>query len=316
MPRIPPKFLNCVTYFYEDEVAARFGYNPRGTGFFIASPTVIEGRSFPYLVTNQHIIKEGLHTLRLEKRDGDGFNTLTIEPSKWFSLDKYDIAVTPLSATLQREHQMSLAHTSVFLTQERKEKEKIGVGEDVFMVGLYVDLPALGKRPPSVRFGNISMDPYPIEQFDGSVADSYCIDMRSRGGYSGSPVFVYRTPGYDLEDQLAPNLSKASFLLSGANHLSLLGIHWGQFPEIWEVTSEGNLKDEAGASEVKEPLLTDGKYIKGLSGMTCVLPAWSILEVLDHPVLQAIRDHANSRLVKVPTTQPAPAVVQESVEAP
>ena len=50
---------------------------------------------------------------------------------------------------------------------------------------------------------------------------------------------------------------------------------------MWEVTSEGTLKGEAGTSEVKEPLLTDGKYIKGLSGMTCVLPAWSILEVLD-----------------------------------
>ena len=223
-----------------------------------------------------------MHTLRLEKRDGDGIYIHKTDPSKWFSLDKYDIAVTPVPASLVNEHQVNAVHASMFLTQERKESEKIGVGEDVFMIGLYVDLRALGKQPPSVRFGNISMDPYPIEQFDGSIADSYCIDMRSRGGYSGSPVFVYRTPGYDLEDQLASNLSEASILLSGTNHLSLLGIHWGQFPEIWEVTSEGSLKDDVGASEAKEPLLTDGKYIKGLSGMTCVLPAWSIREVLDH----------------------------------
>lgn len=284
MPRIPPKLLNCVTYFYEDAGKAELGYNPRGTGFVIAYPTAIEGRSWACLVTNRHVIEEGLHTLRLEKRDGDGSNTLKTEPSNWVSLDKYDIAATLLPAALVREYQMNLVPTRVFLTQERKENEQIGVGEDVFMVGLYVDLPALGKRPPSVRFGNISMDPYPIEQFDGSVAESYCIDMRSRGGYSGSPVFVYRTPGYDLEDRLASDPRESSILLSGTNHLSLLGIHWGQFPEIWEVTSEGSLKDEASASGVKEPLLTDGRYIKGLSGMTCVLPAWSILEVLDHLV--------------------------------
>ena len=227
MPRIPPRILNCVTYFYENEANARFGYNPRGTGFIIASPAAIEGHFFPYLVTNQHIIKEGFLTLRLEKRDGDGFNTLTIEPSKWFFRDKYDIAVTPFSGALVTEHQISVVHTTEFLTQDLKEKEKIGIGEDVFMVGLYVDLPALGKRPPSVRFGNISMDPYRIEQFNGSVADSYCIDMRSRGGYSGSPVFVYRTPGYDLEEQLASSRMESSLLFSGTNHLSLLGIHWG-----------------------------------------------------------------------------------------
>ena len=284
MPRIPPRFLNCVTYFYEDAGKAEWGQNPRGTGFVIFYPTAIEGRSLACLVTNRHLIEAGHHTLRLEKRGGDGSTIFKAEPSKWFSLDKYDIAVTPLPPSLVHEHQIHLVPTSALLTQERKENEQIGVGEDVFMVGLYVDLPALGKRPPSVRFGNISVDPYPIEQFDGSKAESYCIDMRSRGGYSGSPVFVYRTPGYDLEDQLASDLSESSILLSGANHLSLLGIHWGQFPEIWEVTSDGALKDEAGASEVKEPLLTDGRYIKGLSGMTCVLPAWSILEVLDHLV--------------------------------
>jgi hypothetical protein len=67
----------------------------------------------------------------------------------------------------------------------------------------------------------------------------------------------------------------------------VLGIHFAQFPELWEVMSTGKLRHETSP----EPLLTDGKYIKGLSGMTCVLPAWSIRKVLKMPALKELRDH-------------------------
>jgi hypothetical protein len=60
---------------------------------------------------------------------------------------------------------------------------------------------------------------------------------------------------------------------------------------MWEVTSAGKLRNEASG----EPLLTDGKYIKGLSGMTCVLPAWSIREVLDMPILKNMRAEQDER---------------------
>jgi hypothetical protein len=68
----------------------------------------------------------------------------------------------------------------------------------------------------------------------------------------------------------------------------LLGIHFAQFPEMWEDTSKGKLRH----NESHEPLLTDGKYIKGLSGMTCVLPAWSIIDVLNMPILRKMRGEA------------------------
>jgi hypothetical protein len=57
----------------------------------------------------------------------------------------------------------------------------------------------------------------------------------------------------------------------------LLGIHWGQFPEEWELKQ---LKTEK-KSEQRRNLITDGAYVAGLSGMTCVIPAWQILEILD-----------------------------------
>ena len=52
---------------------------------------------------------------------------------------------------------------------------------------------------PAMRFGNISLNPTPIEQPNQSIKDSYCLDMNSRTGFSGSPVFMYRTPGSDVQ---------------------------------------------------------------------------------------------------------------------
>src|SRR5271170_5484166 len=76
---------------------------------------------------------------------------------------------------------------------------EIGPGEDVFMVGRFIDHDGKDANIPSVRFGNISTLPQPIEQPSGSTNNkSFILDLHSRTGYSGSPVFVYRTPGSDL----------------------------------------------------------------------------------------------------------------------
>jgi hypothetical protein len=73
----------------------------------------------------------------------------------------------------------------------------------------------------------------------------------------------------------------------------LLGIHFAQFPENFDL-------DETGLSQVRTrtgnvPLL-EGAQIKGLSGMTCVLPAWAILDVLNMPKLKDERDKKNEAL--------------------
>ena len=70
-----------------------------------------------------------------------------------------------------------------------------------------------------------------------------------------------------------------------ASNVPVAWNHFAQFPELWEVTSSGTLRN----TETSEPLLTDRKFIKGLSGMTLVLPAWSIVEVLNMPPLRKLR---------------------------
>ena len=134
--------------------------------------------------------------------------------------------------------------------------------------------------------------------------------MHSRTGFSGSPVFVYRTFGSDLtlwdesfdsievvfdHLEIEPNRfgrpNSVSGRISGSHgrikprHMfKFLGIHWGHFPEEWE------LKDGKKLKESRTGLIVDGAYVKGLSGMTCVIPSWQIMEVLDMPKLKGPRD--------------------------
>ena len=293
MPRIPPKVLNTVFYLYATHDDAQNDCNRAGTGFIAALRAVIPHRIFTYFVTNWHVALQGAPVVRINKFDGTP-DIFDFDPTQWRFSPKYDIAVIP--SGLSDVHSFAVIQEGIFLTEEEKEKELIGPGDDVFMAGLFID----GKegsniKVPALRFGHISVDPVPLLQPQMNVRfDSYCLDMHSRSGYSGSPVFVYRTPGYDLEEELGHG-KKAKVLFSGRNHMSLLGIHWGQFPEMWEVTGEGKLKDQKD-SEKREPLLTDGTFIKGLSGMTCVLPAWTILEVLNMSKLKEGRDEENARL--------------------
>ena len=66
---------------------------------------------------------------------------------------QYDVAVIPL--TLDREHAVSSISKFNFVT----EQNVYGVGDDVFMIGLFMDHAGVSTNVPAARFGNISMLP-------------------------------------------------------------------------------------------------------------------------------------------------------------
>jgi hypothetical protein len=154
------------------------------------------------------------------------------------------------------------------------------------MVGRFVDYDGVEANVPSFRFGNISIMNAQIKQSTGYMGRSIVVDMHSRTGYSGSPVFVYRTPGSHFSETAEMNL------ITGGHYLKILGIHWGQFPEQWEI------KSAPGKSPAKKSasLITEGNYIEGLSGMTCAAPASAILEILYGPELSRMREEIELQL--------------------
>jgi hypothetical protein len=201
MPYIPQNVINGVFYLYRDDAHARAGRNPGGTGFIVRFDGTFMDLEIPghhfYGVTNWHVAcKSGFSTIRLNKKDG-GTDIVELGPEDWHFLPgKYDVAVVPLSLD-DEFHQVSSISTRQFLdTPKQAYLDHVGVGDDVFMLGLFIDHYGVSENVPSARFGNISMMPNSkakIKQATGYMGESFVLDMHSRTGFSGSPVYVYRT---------------------------------------------------------------------------------------------------------------------------
>ena len=308
MPRIPQGVIDGVFYLYRDRADAEAGRSPGGTGFIVRYDgtlhEAVPGYHF-YGVTNWHVAcADGFSTIRLNKIDG-GTDVIELGPEDWtFMPGKYDVAVVPLTLDNNVHNVSSISTTQFARKPDPDLGSYIGVGEDVFMIGLFIDHDGLTTNVPSARFGNISMLPNPnatIEQPTGYRGESYVVDMHSRTGFSGSPVYVFRTFGSDLtrvgghdfeeieidnaqiEGTYGNRMRARGGRIRARSLFQLLGIHWGQFPERWE------LRDKSKLKESRKDLIVEGGYVEGMSGMTYVIPAWNILEVLNMPSLKDLR---------------------------
>lgn len=279
MPKIPETLINCVFYIYKTIEDATNGSNYGGTGFLVSVPSdkYPDKISYIYGVSNWHVVlNQGYSIIRFNKKDGKS-DIFEFEPTEWeWEAGKDDIAVSPIIPINVNLHAIMTIHTKAFATKEIVGEKEIGVGDDVFMVGRFIDHDGGPTNLPAVRFGNISVMPSVIRQPTGYRGNSYCIDLHSRTGYSGSPVFVFRTPSTNLDA-----IFRTGKLQLHDTFLFLLGIHWGQFPELWEITCQGELPESA-----KQGLITEGNYIKGMSGMTCVIPSYRIMDLLNSPNLK------------------------------
>ena len=272
--------LNSVVFVYRTPEQAAEGRKAGGTGFFVAVPSIVAPDAFHhiYVVTNVHVARGEARTLRVNMRDG-GVDLITV--SDWVSVaDGPDVALAPVSLNVNRHAVEALRSDSWLLTQDELSQYEIDAGDDVFMIGRFIDYDGIQTNRPSLRFGHISMKEANIRQSaTGYMGPSFVVDMHSRTGYSGSPVFVYRTHGSIF--------ARPETFVFGGHFMKLLGIHWGQFPERWEISARPTSEEDADPAEGE--LILDGRYVRGLSGMTCVVPAWDIQKALVDPRVVDLR---------------------------
>ena len=284
--------LDVPVFLYRNADDARAGVDSGGTGFFVSVQSKTRrDKCYVYVVTNWHVVcPNGCSTIRVNCKNGEP-DIFEHDPAEWFFLPKFhDIAVIPIRLDGNKHQAAALNGETYIVTPDYVEAEKIGPGDDVFMIGRFIDYDGVEVNRPAMRFGNISIIDAPVKQLTGYSGQSIVVDMHSRTGHSGSPVFVYRTAGSLFAE-------KGQWVTG--HTMKLLGIHWGQFPELWE------LKEGVKEPESEAALITEGKYVKGLSGMTCVCPAWAILEVLNMPRLREIRERNDRQLEKQPGALPA-----------
>ncbi|MBR0842927.1 hypothetical protein JQ607_22220 [Bradyrhizobium liaoningense] len=321
MPKIPPNVADTTFYLYKSKSDAEAGLNPQGTGFLLGVPDGQgggAGRSWHfYGVTNWHVAVERddeaeptvipAPVIRLNTSDG-GIQVMDFsEDDWWFVEGGPDIAVIPLEFDIEKHKMTAIPLGDFFASRSDVDFGNIGVGEDVFMFGLFVDHGGVERNAPSARFGNISMLPTrdaTVPQQTGYLGECFVLDMRSRGGFSGSPVFVYRTFGSDLtrtvgqqarvgfgrdrsRAQIARDFQRGQLDISmeatEGPLFKFLGVHFGQFPEHYDIQSTTK------ADSTRRHLVREGDFVVGMSGMTVVIPAWELAEVLNIEGLRKIR---------------------------
>ena len=158
------------------------------------------------------------------------------------------------------------------LRMRESQKYDIGLGDEVFSVGLFTKYFGRSSLIPVVRTGNIAMMPkegVPLGCF--GFCDAYLIEGRSIGGLSGSPVFCRNTmkmPGMNEKGQTK--------FIAGAGQIHLLGLVHGH----WDLPIEFSDLEKTEAVNM---------------GISIVIPARKILEVLFSPGLIEARTEAFNR---------------------
>ncbi len=267
MPRIPDNSVNVAVFLYRNKEDALAGRANGGTGFLVGFDTKSQTPCI-HGVTNAHIACN-FPVIRLNTESGKP-DAIELDPADWEYHPEYDVAVTckplPVDVTI---HEIVQINHELFVTDERIKEWDIGLGEDLFMVGRFIDADGgAAKNVPSVRFGHISVMPIPLfHTHSKKTVSAYIADMRSRSGFSGSPVFVYRTPGGNISQTI-----KDGEIDLGNNFMNFLGIHVSQFDENLESTVAGQ------------------PPVKGLSGMTIVDPASAISELLNMEKIKKARN--------------------------
>jgi hypothetical protein len=288
MPRIGHELERSVFFLFQRDWKTSNYTGPWGTGFFVCRRSeTIESDFHWYAVTNKHVARE-FSDIRINDAGGDA-TFWEYDPSEWVSSQDDDLAAVDVTDRLPWSEDrgyngapISCVMEHTFVSQRLQQDYDIGIGDQTIMLGLFTEHDGGKKNVPVGRFGFVAATPSvssPISLgVDGEKArPSWLNDTHSRYGFSGSPVWVWRSKYDDLRayrDQASgywPEMPRESFLF-------LLGCHRGQFREDTKIYAAEGRK-----------LIQSGDDIEIPGAMTVVVPAWSISELLNDPKLTAQR---------------------------
>jgi hypothetical protein len=233
--RVPDNALRAIVYL---------GYRSKGVPFQAVGTGFIIGRERPngesawYLITADHVAKklEKLKpTFAVRLNDTNG-TARDISPSvstrhlaKWWrhpTNKTVDAAVFPWHAPAGHFPYTSFP-VERFVTEENQKRTLIGVGDDIYIVGLFPKWAGKTRISPIVRRGHIAMMAgEPIATKNYGDARLHFVEAMIQKGLSGSPVFVEETLSIPL-NQETPDDPPCLF---GLGETYLLGLVHGFMP--------------------------------------------------------------------------------------
>jgi hypothetical protein len=279
MPKIESVTIDTAAYLYSSKVDAENCIDAGGSGFLIGVSDGFKPGGWVYAVTNRHVIEEGYKTVRLNRIDG---SKAVLEPKVWTNHPdgKTDLSIASLGIENLRIFRFNTFMRQLhFIDKTRLIGFEVGVGDDCYMVGRFVNHEGYQRNLPTVRFGAIAQMPgEPILTDWGIQEDAYLVEMRSISGFSGSPVIVRISSQRALQFGAT---KRVHFSYDPANdwHM-LLGIDCGH-----SLDKDTALYHE---SDADNPL--EGYKIEYNTGLAIVIPAWKLQETIDSPEATKMRD--------------------------
>jgi hypothetical protein len=150
---------------------------------------------------------------------------------------------------------------NLFLKEDVLQPNTFGIGDEVFIIGLFHHHYGMKRNIPIVRIGNLAaLNEEKINTRIGLI-DGYLIEARSIGGISGSPVFI--NFGHTRTMPKTPKQSPT-------NPIMLLGLIHGHFDIL-------NSEIDQNESSSTDTLSSE----KVNTGIAIVVPTHKIQETID-----------------------------------
>jgi hypothetical protein len=279
--RVPDHALKTVAFV---GIKENDEFIPKATGFFVSYEHM--QHRFMCFVTAEHVIS-GLITrnneifVRINLANGD-VAIISAPNNRWHyypSDGEYsDVAVIPLEDHVidhETGERIPIDCLTVALNGERAipctsdfaEKCGIGIGDEIFIVGLFRSHFGNERNRPIARGGRIAamLDEPVFTKYAGYI-DAYLIEAMSIGGLSGSPVFVHLPPVTALDGRTVQFQTGQLYYLLGLMH--------GHFD----------------VQNLNEDVVADLPALGSINtGIGVVIPVEKIIAAVTHPDLEEER---------------------------
>jgi len=178
-----------------------------------------------WAVTAKHVIDDIRKTgvtetfLRMNQKDGQA-QWMKAPLSSWFrhpSDSSIDVSILEMGIPSAMDH-LVLPYSLCATDQKMKDSE-VGLGDEVFVTGLFKHHHGTKRNIPIVRVGNLACmtEEKITTKYFGEI-DAYLIEARSIGGLSGSPVFLNLGSSRVIGGNMVFGASGPRFLLLGLVH--------------------------------------------------------------------------------------------------
>jgi Trypsin-like peptidase domain len=277
----------AVVYLYPSKAQANIAEECGGTAFLVTMKPQGFSKNFTYVVTNRHLVeKYGAKFIRINLRDktkdhdvirGDWiYHHPPGKPSERGD----DLAACEFFQSIA-EYEFVPIGLNAFVTRQLIDDLQIGIGEELYMVGRFANHGGTKRNLPTLRFGTIAMMPEEPIMDDKYPQETFLAEIHTVPGYSGSPVFVHVPADRLKRLHIFPSKEDADWAKKTGAIEKLLGIEWCRVRGDEKV-----MRFDDHEHTVIMP-----------SGMSGVIPAWKIAELLDQSEFQVNRE----KLEKEPT---------------